>query len=184
VVANFTLVGAAPGAWETSGGNIGMMLRRGTGGLYVNGVIARYSRAAISIRGQEVKNRLDAGLLAVRNVLLAENGAVFQPGDPNDPDPTQRQFTLDMGANGLEETAAATVDLFASLPADPADPGDLDWAPAAGSPLATGGLHDFSGLPQTLREAAGTFITPTAYRGAADPNGERWWEGWTYYARF
>ena len=184
VVANFTLVGAAPGAWETSGGNIGMMLRRGTGGLYVNGVVARYSRAAISIRGQEVKNRLDAGLLAVRNVLLAENGAVFQPGDPNDPDPTQRQFTLDMGANGLEETAAATVDLFASLPADPADPGDLDWAPAAGSPLATGGLDDFSGLPQTLREAAGTFITPTAYRGAADPNGERWWEGWTYYARF
>jgi hypothetical protein len=29
---------------------------------------------------------------------------------------------------------------------------------------------------------AGSFITPTAYRGAADPNGPRWWNGWTSYA--
>jgi hypothetical protein len=41
VFANFTLVGAPQGAWETTGGNYGMMLRRGTGGLYVNGVVTR-----------------------------------------------------------------------------------------------------------------------------------------------
>jgi hypothetical protein len=34
-----------------------MMLRRGTGGLYVNGIVARYSRAAISIRGQETRTK-------------------------------------------------------------------------------------------------------------------------------
>lgn len=184
IVANFTLVGAAPGAWETSGGNTGMMLRRGTGGLYVNGAVTRYSRAALSIRGQETKNRLDDGYLAVRNLLLADNGSVFQDGDPNAEDPTRRQFTLDMAVNGLESSATATADLFASLVATPDDAADFDWRPAAGSPLANGGLEDFSALPQPLQDAAGTFITPTSYRGAADPDGPRWWEGWTHYARF
>jgi hypothetical protein len=184
VIANFTVIGPAPGRWETSGGNIGMMLRRGTGGLYVNGIVARHSRAGISIRGQETRNRLDAGFLGVRNVLLADNGATFQHGDPNDTDPTRRQFTLDMAANGLEETAVATLDLFASLHADPQGAADFDWRPAAGSPAATGGLDDFSSLPQPLQEAAGTFVTPTSYRGAADPAGPAWWQGWTSYARF
>lgn len=184
VIANFTLVGAAPGQWETSGGNIGMMLRRGTGGLYVNGVVARFSRAGLSIRGQETKNRLDDGFLAVRNILFAENGALFQDGDPNAEDPTRRQFTLDVAANGLDESGATAANLFASLVADPDDASDFDWMPSAGSPLADGGLQDFSGLPEALRAAAGSFVTPTSYRGAADPAGTRWWEGWTHYARF
>lgn len=184
VVANFTLIGAPAGEWETSGGNIGMMLRRGTGGLYVNGVVARYSRAAISVRGQETKNRLDADLLAVRNVLLAEVGATFQDGDPDHEDPTRRQFAPDLADNALEASALTAADLFAALPLDPADADALDWRPAGGSPLATGGLDDFSSLPQALQEAAGTFITPTAYRGAVDPAGPAWWEGWTHYARF
>jgi hypothetical protein len=29
---------------------------------------------------------------------------------------------------------------------------------------------------------AGTFVTATSFRGAADPNGAKWWEGWTSYA--
>jgi hypothetical protein len=34
----------------------------------------------------------------------------------------------------------------------------------------------------SIAARAGTFITPTAYRGAADPDGPKWWEGWTIYA--
>jgi hypothetical protein len=30
---------------------------------------------------------------------------------------------------------------------------------------------------------AGAFVQATAYRGAADPNGTKWWEGWTIYER-
>lgn len=189
VIANFTLIGPPPGRWDSSSGNVGMMLRRGTAGLYVNGVVARYAGAdgevgaAISLRGQETMDRMTEGLLAVRNIYMAENRVAFQEGSPTHEDPTRRQFTMDMAANGLEVGSMPTGDLFASLPLDPQTPADFDWMPAAGSPLRTGGLSDFSSLPEALRQAAGDFIQPTTYRGAVDPNGERWWEGWTSYAR-
>src|SRR5690606_15494612 len=51
MVANFTLVGTGPGVLSNSGG-VGMLLRRGTGGVYVNGVIARWPTAAISLRDE------------------------------------------------------------------------------------------------------------------------------------
>ncbi|MEN9816610.1 MAG: hypothetical protein RLZ32_490, partial [Gemmatimonadota bacterium] len=57
----------------------------------------------------------------------------------------------------------------------------FDWTPTASSPIATGGLASFAGTPIAAR--VGTFITPTAYRGAAAPGGPKWWEGWTNYAR-
>jgi hypothetical protein len=38
----------------------------------------------------------------------------------------------------------------------------------------------FSGA---IAAKAGSFVVPTTYRGAADPAGPKWWEGWTYYAR-
>jgi len=186
VFANFTLVGPPAGAWDTPSGNIGMMLRRGVGGLYVNGVVARYGRAGVSLRGQEVKNRLDDGLLELKNIYFTGNGAIFQPGDPLNPTLESRQFALDLGANALEDGNVATASLFTALPTNTssASAADFDWRPATGSPIATGGLTDFSGLATVLRTAASGVITPTAYRGAADPAGAPWWAGWTYYARF
>jgi hypothetical protein len=90
VFANFTLIGAPAGAWETTGGNFGMMLRRGTGGLYVNGVVASYSKAAISLRGQETFNQVGRGNLGIRNVAVVADGRrlpggghhQLQPGEP------------------------------------------------------------------------------------------------------
>jgi hypothetical protein len=186
VFANFTLIGAPAGAWDTPSGNIGMMLRRGVGGLYVNGVVARYNRAAVSIRGQETKNRLDAGLLALNSIYFTDNADIFQDGDPMNPTLPSRQFELDLAPNNLEVGTEATADLFAALPTNTssATADDFDWRPATGSPIATGGLTDFSGLPTALQDQANGFITPTAYRGAADPAGTAWWAGWTYYARF
>jgi hypothetical protein len=183
VFANFTLIGPPPGAWETPSGNYGMMLRRGVGGLYVNGVVARYTKAGISLRGEQTFARHEEGRLRVRNIYFTDNGAIFQaPGGTGE----GAQYALDLGANALEAGNVATASLFAAFPVNTqsATAADFDWTPAAGSPIATGGLTDFSGLPQELRNAAGSFVTPTAYRGAADPNGPRWWEGWTYYSRF
>jgi hypothetical protein len=183
VFANFTLVGAPPGVWETPSGNIGMMLRRGVGGLYVNGVVARYTRAAVSVRGEQTNQRLVDGLMGLRNIYFTDNAAVFQAGTGTG---ESAQFSLDLGANALQVGTTATASLFTSLPTNTqnATAADFDWTPAAGSPIATGGLTDFSGLPAALQQAAGSFVTPTAYRGAVDPNGPKWWEGWTYYARF
>jgi hypothetical protein len=183
VMANFTLIGPPPGAWETPSGNIGMMLRRGVGGLYVNGVVARYTRAAVSLRGEQTMERMNQGLLAVKNIYFTENATIFQTGTGTG---ESAQYSLDLAANGLEDGNAPVASLFTAFPTDTrnATAADFDWMPSANSPLRTGGLNDFSGLPPALQEAAGSFITPTTYRGAVDPNGPRWWEGWTTYARF
>lgn len=171
--ANFTLVGPPAGVNTAGSGNVGMMLRRGTGGYYVNGVVARWSRAAISLRDQTTLDRITAGDLALRNLALAENGAVFQPQTGG-----TVQGSVDQAANAIESVAGSAASLFTSLPAAPAAT-TLDWSPAAASAIRQGGLAAFTGA---LATKAGTFVTATAYRGAADPNGAKWWQGWTNYA--
>ena len=110
----------------------------------------------------------------MKNLLSVENATLFEAG-------TER-YSVDQAANGIESSAATTVSLFAALPAPTAahTAGSFDWTPAAGSPAATGGLATFTGL---LATKAGTAVAGTAYRGAADPAGARWWQGWTVYYR-
>jgi hypothetical protein len=62
----------------------------------------------------------------------------------------------------------------------PTGVGDFDWTPAAGAPITSGGLSTFTGKMATK---AGTTVTGTAYVGAADPAGAKWWSGWTVYFR-
>jgi hypothetical protein len=83
----------------------------------------------------------------------------------------------------LAANTVTTASLFTALPATGAVPSGLsafDFTPVAGSPIATGGLAAFTGKIATK---GGTFITGTAYRGAADPAGAKWWTGWTSYSR-
>lgn len=171
--ANFTLVGVPSTVAQTTAGDIGMMIRRGVGGYYVNGLVARWSRAAISLRDQNTLNRITDGDLVLNNILLAENGAVFQPQSG-----ATVQGTVDQVANAIEANAATAVSLFTALPASPT-PATLDWTPAVGSPARTGGLATFTGA---LATRAGGFVVGTSYRGAVDPNGAKWWQGWTNYA--
>lgn len=173
MVANFTLVGTGPGVIDNSGG-IGMLLRRGTGGYYVNGLIARWPTAAISLRDEATTGaRITEGNLAVRNILAADNGTLQQGGDG--------RFQIDAEANDIEQVAVAAASLFQTLPAAPTAPGDFDWRPAEGSAALEGGLATFDG---DIATKAGTFITGTAFRGAAPRTGDNsaWWTGWTNYA--
>jgi hypothetical protein len=192
VFANFTLVGAPQGAWETTGGNYGMMLRRGTGGLYVNGVITRLSREAISLRGAQTMARHDEGNLRLHGIYISQTAGAFQAVSQAGTNQDNWQYTLDLAANALEVGSVTAADLFASIPLTgliDASGASFDWRPKAGSPIATGGLNDFSALPQQLRSATAangmpnSTIVPTQYRGAAAPGGEAWWAGWTSYAR-
>jgi hypothetical protein len=176
LVANFTLIGTGANVTTPANGGRGMMLRRGTGGYYVNGVVARWPGFGVSLRDQATKDRIDAGDLVLRSVLFAENGAMFEPDNPGS---STRHFSVDATANALEQAQGNAASLFAALPASPA-PGAFDWTPSAASPARTGGLTTF---PAQVAAKAGSFVTATAYRGAADPNGAKWWEGWTTYAR-
>lgn len=190
VFANFTLVGAPQGAWETPSGNYGMMLRRGTGGLYVNGVVTRYSRSAISFRGAQAKARHDEGNLRMLNIYTSATAGVFQAENLTAA-PESRQYVLDLAPYNLVQGDVAPANLFAAMPVETlgATAASFDWAPAAGSPIATGGMNDFASLPAQLLAATqgngspNSTIEPTAFRGAANPTGPKWWQGWTNYAR-
>jgi hypothetical protein len=184
VVANFTLIGTNDVATSGSSGGVGMMLRRGTAGYYINGLIARWPRAAISLRDAETYARaassptpdLATSDLAIRNVLIAESGLAFQAGTG--------QNAFDLTANNIvQDNAAIATTLLTAFPSvigSTTTAAALDWTPAATSAAATGGLATFSGK---LATAAGTAVTPTAYRGAAAPGGTKWWTGWTVYSQ-
>jgi hypothetical protein len=186
VIANFTMIGTGDVATSGSSGGIGMMLRRGTGGYYVNGIVARYPRGGVSLRDADTYTRAGATAiqdlatadLAIKNVLFTENSAIFQG-----PNGTNVQNSLDMTGNALVSSTTATAALFTAFPATvtaTTAASAFDWTPAATSPIATGGLATFSGK---LAAAAGTTVAGTAYLGAAQPNGTKWWQGWTVYAR-
>ena len=155
-----------------------MMLRRGTAGIYVNGIIARWPRAAISLRDQNTIDRATDGSLLMRNLYLAENGETFQAQTPGS---TTIQGSVDLTANSIEVAAGTTTasSIFTSLPATPTGAANLDWALATGVTPRTGGTGAFTG---TMATQAGSYVTGTSYRGAADPAGVKWWSGWTNYA--
>jgi len=185
LVANFTMIGCGQASCMGASGGHGLMLRRGTGGYYVNGVVARWTSDGVSLRDQATYDRAGAtptpsatADLQLKNIFFAEtNGKLFQA-------PSATQFELDSTANSLKLGTATAASLFIASPAvgsAPADISAFDFTPAAGSPIATGGLNAFTGAIATK---AGTFVTPTAYQGAVAPGGgNKWWAGWTSYVR-
>ncbi len=184
LVANFTLIGCGQASCVGASGGHGMMLRRGTGGYYVNGVLARWPTDAISVRDAATYDRAGTTTapsatadLQVRNVVAVEtNNLLFQ-------NPSATQFAFDATTNGLTLSTATAASMFTAIPAvgsAPASIAAFDFTPVAGSPIATGGLATFSGA---ILAKAGTFVTPTSYVGGVAPNGPKWFQGWTSYAR-
>ena len=187
VFANFTMIGTPTGVTVPGSGGVGAVLRRGTGGYYLNGVLARWPRGGISLRDSTSNNRFQVDSLIVRNLYFAENGVLasganFDAATSNfgqESAFTARNSNIVVGAGTV--TAAS---LFTSLPtvSGTTTGASFDWSPEASSPIATGGLNSFAADPR-IAARVGTFITPTAYRGAAAPGGTKWWAGWTNYAR-
>jgi hypothetical protein len=176
LVSNFTLVGTGPGVVPSSSAGIGMVLRRGTAGFYVNGHLSRWPNGGIALRNTSASsvaqaNRIADGTLLLRNILVTDGAAIFETGS--------NRLTVDTAANALQLNAATTAAAFVAFAATPTSAASLDWAPAASAPQRTGGLVTLPGL---IGQKAGSFISGTTYRGAADPNGPKWWAGWTIYA--
>jgi hypothetical protein len=172
VFANFTMIGTGNINVVGSGGGLGMVLRRGTGGTYINGIVARWPRRGIRVIDAATFRREAEDSLIVTNILLAENAA----GNFEADSVKQR-----LGAAGFDSSGVTTASLFMAFPTTTSSTttaASFDWTPAAASPAATGGLNAFTGL---IQSRAGTFIQPTPYRGAAAPGGPKWWEGWTVY---
>lgn len=187
LVTNFTLVGCGSTTCVGSGGGFGMMIRRGSGGFYTNGVIARFPNAGVSLRDAATYDRggavavpdLATSDLQIRNIYFTEiNNTLFQAGGGS-----TVQNSLDAAGNSLTLGTATAASLFTALPTQGVAPGavtDFDWMPVANSPIATGGMATFTGKIGTK---GGTAVTGTSYVGAAQPGGTKWWTGWTAYYR-
>lgn len=178
--ANFTLVGTGPIPEVTStSGGVGMVIRRGAAGYYVNGIIARWPAAAFSLRDAETETRYDDGDLILRNILVVETGATAGVNAPLFEAGSDR-FAIDSVAENLvkADDATVTTDELLGIPAPPTLAG-LDFSLTTDANARTGGTGAFTGA---LATKGGGFITGTDYRGAWDPSGAKWWAGWTNYA--
>jgi hypothetical protein len=187
VFANFTLIGTPTGVTVPGSGGVGAVLRRGTGGYYLNGVLARWPRGGISLRDSTSRNRFQVDSLIVRNLYFAENGVLASGANFDAIGSNFGQESAFAARNSNIVVGAGTVtaaSLFTNLPtvSGTTTGANFDWSPAASSPIATGGLNSFAADPR-IAARVGTFITPTAYRGAAAPGGTKWWANWTNYAR-
>lgn len=178
--ANFTMVGTGANAdVQATSGGIGLLLRRGTGGYFVNGILARWPRAAISLRDTETQARFTAGDAVIRNVSIVETGGTAGANAPMFETGTGR-FTIDAAANAIvtEAGTVTTANVFLGIPAAPTT-ATLDFALATGAAARTGGTGAFSGA---LATKGGSYVLGTSFRGAADPSAAKWWQGWTSYA--
>ncbi len=169
VFANFTLIGPGNLAGIPTDGNGGTW-RRGTGGQFVNGVIARWKGIGINVRDAWTDTLLQGhDSLNIAGVILAQNGANY---DTTSNFGQAAKFAAD-GHTTYAGTVA--VDTLLGISVNPAG---LDWTPKAGSPATTGGVS--VSAPRVAGYFGGSFAN-TAFRGAADPAGTKWWQGWTAY---
>ena len=171
VFANFTLIGPGAGTTLTAAGDIGMVLRRGTGGYLTNGVVARWQRQGLTVRDASTDARITSDSLNVVNILLAENAANYDADAGTDFGKAAR-----FAADNHVLSAGTAASLFTNL-----TPGSFDWTPAAGSAAGAGAGVVVIPSDYTANYFGGT-LPNTAYFGAADPAGAKWWEGWTNYA--
>ena len=173
VFANFTVIGPGGLAGFPADGNA-LVARRGTGGVFVNGAIARWPGRAINIRDAFTDSLRLRDSLYIGYLVLAENGASY------DPDGSGFGQEPKFAANGMTAGAGAATTLFASVSAP-----NLDFTPVAAGPAASGGLTTFTAriAARTTNFFGATPIAGTPYRGAASPDGSnKWWEGWTTHA--
>jgi Fibronectin type III domain len=184
VWANFTIIGPGPGIFTATDGN-GAVIRRGSGGTFVNGIIGRWPGVGISIRDQASKDLQNVDSLYFRNVILVENGANFEAAGTNFGSVLSDNATA-WNITSLTTGGLATV-FSGALPAatTAVTTANLNLTLSATSPAATGGLTTFTSIitARTTNYFGGA-MPATAYQGAVDPGaGAKWYEGWTNFAR-
>lgn len=179
VFANFTLVGTGPGVFTGVSDANGSVIRRGSGGSIFNGILARWQGIGLDVRDAQTNTLRGIDSLIVTNVLFTENGG-------GNFDPVGTNFGQATNFPNNEDGSMSTTALFTSVPAAGTDPTGttLDWSLSGASAARAGGLTNLpTSITARVQNYFGGTITGTAYRGAADPNGAKWWAGWTNYAR-
>jgi len=175
--ANFAVIGPGPGVFTVNDGD-GAVIRFGSGGTFVNGIIGRWPGVGISLRDFASEQLRQRDSVTFRNNILSDNGTNFEPAGThygallND---TTYHFTQVTGVTGL----------FTALPAAGVEPtvATLDWSPTGSA--QTGGLSDFTNTAIAGRTAGffGGSLAGSSFQGPDDSNAPKWWTGWTVYYR-
>ena len=171
VFANFTMIGPGQLAGIPNDGNGGTW-RRGTGGYFANGIMARWKGIAINIRDAWTDSLLvNYDSLNIVNVLLTQNGFNYDTTGAG-----FGQAPAFASDNHLTYAATVAADTLLGISLNPAG---LDWTPKATAPATSG-----AGTIPAAKVGGffGGSWAATAYLGAADPAGTKWWQGWTSYA--
>ena len=179
VWANFTVIGPGTGVFTAVDGN-GAVIRRGSGGSFVNGIIGRWPGVGVSIRDAESNALIAKDSLYFRNIILAENGSNFEAAGTN------FGSVLNTNATAWAISTATLASIFSgALPTGTTavTTANLNLTPTGSA--ATGGLSTFTTL-LTARTAGffGAAMPGTAYMGAVEPGSTtKWYEGWTVFTR-
>lgn len=150
-VSNFTFVGGA-------NGDTGMVVRAGTAGQFLNGVVTGFQDAGIDIDSTESANQANAGALSFNSIYLVDNNDNLESdGDAGDA-ATMAAFAA--GANNVDGDAL--------VPAQDSTLTD-DFVPGANE-LA---------VVATDASTLDPFFEPTSYVGAVADADDEWYLGWT-----
>ncbi|MBK8002520.1 MAG: fibronectin type III domain-containing protein [Gemmatimonadetes bacterium] len=173
VFANFTMIGPGNLAGIPADGNGGVW-RRGTGGVFANGILARWKGIAINVRDAWTDTLLvQRDSLQLAGLVLTQNGFNYDTTGAGFGQVTNIPASQVASHKAFAASVATDTLLGISL-----NPAGLDWTPKAGSPATSGGVTVTAG--KVAGYFGGSFAN-TTYLGAADPSGTKWWQGWTAY---
>lgn len=188
VFANYTIIGPGPGVLPVRAGGdggVGMLVRRGTGGVFMNGVVGRWPEAGLSVFDPETSTRITEDSLNIINTLFIDNPRTFDVAGATNRFGTEDRFT----GNNLTTSADAAHTLFVNVPTAAttvANAFAFDWRPATGSALRTGGTGTTlpGRVPTRVNNFFGGTLAGTTFRGAVEPDvATPWYAGWTTYFR-
>ena len=150
-VSNFTFVGGASG-------DTGMVIRAGTAGDFMNGVITGFKDAGIDIDSDETAAQATAGNVTFNSIYLVDNKDNLEgDGDAGD---AALSAAFAAGANNVDGDAAA---------------------PAQDSTLTNVFVPGANELAVTATDASAIdpFFEATDYVGAVKDASDTWYQGWT-----
>jgi chitodextrinase len=188
VWANFTVIGPGPGVIPVRAGGdggVGLLARRGTGGVWMNGVVGRWPESGLSIFDSETDTRITEDSLDIFNVLSIDNQRTFDTVGMATRYGTEAKFA----GSDIESSTDAAHTLFVNVPTAAttiANGFGFDWRPAAAVSIRTGGTGaTLPGLVGTrVTNFFGGTMAGTTYRGAVEPDvATPWYSGWTTYLR-
>lgn len=151
---NITLLGDS----ALPAGNMGIMARRGTSGVFANILATGFTGACFSLRDQATVDHMtaDGGF----DHVLLDCGTAFEANDFADD--AADLFDAGAGNNANVADLMLATSVWGST--------NPNFAPMAGSPAASGG-----------EAPVGGFIEAASYVGAFAPGGADWTDGWTTF---